>query len=184
MYRDYITSELTIKNSAYLNIYLNSRRIVNNKIDYLRHSNRQTLQPNFTFQTNYLRFKFLLFKRNEFCETPKRITFTEKKKKNIFRNCERSIKVEGTPITSQSNNRSRQWQANMPVSMPIATQVTIFFFLSSPPPSSSLSRSAPVFTLQALVNNQLVLFVNYNLAVYTGTELKFYDPTMLIGLPD
>lgn len=63
-----------------------------------------------------------------------------------------------------------------------------FFFplFSSPPPSflSSLSRSAPVFILQALVNNQLVLFVNYNPAVCKGTELKFYDPTMLIGLPD
>lgn len=73
----------------------------------------------------------------------------------------------------------------MLVSMPIATQVTIFFFLSSPLLLlSSLSRSAPVFTLQALVNNQLVLFVNYNPAVCKGTELKFYDPTMLIGLPD
>lgn len=110
MYRDYITSELTIKNSAYLNIYLNSRRIVNNKIDYLRHSNRQTLQPNFTFQTNYLRFKFLLFKRRmNFAKHRNESHLPKKKKKNIFRNCERSIKVEGTPITSQSNNRSRQW---------------------------------------------------------------------------
>lgn len=184
MYRDYITSELTIKNSAYLNIYLNSRRIVNNKIDYLRHSNRQTLQPNFTFQTNYLRFKFLLFKRRMNFAKHRNESHLPKKKKKYFSKL-------WTIDKSRRNSNNESVKQSKPTMVGKHARVDAdrdsgnhFFFLSSPPPSSSLSRSAPVFTLQALVNNQLVLFVNYNLAVYTGTELKFYDPTMLIGLPD